>query len=145
MIEESKRKDIILEHSRRLSAGDVDGLLELYAEDVSFEDPVGSGRQSGRDALRAHFEKVVEADTREVAGEPVAGQDGLHTLVPITAVMDYLPLGPVFADRGWLAPPPDPRGSRLRRDYVLMLRTGSGGLVEELKAFWGRSDLEVTG
>lgn len=144
MIDERRRKNLILEHSRRMNAGDVDGILDLYADDVAFEDPVGSGRRTGRDALRAHFEKSIEANTSETAGEPVAGQDGRHALAPVTAVMDYLPKGPGFADRGWLTAPAEPEGKRLTCEYVLMIRTDAGGLIEELKAFWGRSDLEVT-
>ncbi|MEO5876948.1 MAG: nuclear transport factor 2 family protein [Streptosporangiaceae bacterium] len=144
MIDERKRKKLILEHSRRLNNGDVDGLLALYADDVAFEDPVGSGRRTGLAALRAHFENGVEARTRELPGEPVAGQDGHHALVPVTAVMDYLPKGADFAERGWLTAPANPAAARLRCDYVLMIRTGRTGLIEELRAFWGRSDLELT-
>lgn len=145
MIDERRRKNLILEHSRRITAGDLDGLLELYADDVAFEDPVGSGRRTGREALREHFAESVAAGIVETAGEPVAGQDGLHALVPITAAMDYLPKGPAFAERGWLAAPDDPEGKRLRCEYVLMLRTDTEGRIAELKAFWGRSDITVTG
>lgn len=143
MIDERSRKKLILEHSRRLNAGDVDGLLTLYADEVAFEDPVGSGRQTGRAALRAHFEQSIEGGISETPGEPVAGQDGRHVLIPITAVMDYLPQGPVFAERGWLGAPAEPAGKRLRCDYVLMIRTDADGLIEELRAFWGRSDIEL--
>ena len=145
MIDERRRKNLILEHSRRISAGDLDGLLDLYADEVTFEDPVGSGPRTGREALRAHFAECVAAGIAETPGEPVAGQDGVHTLVAVTAAMDYLPKGPVFAERGWLTAPDDPEGKRLRCEYVLMLRTDAQGRIEELKAFWGRSDITVTG
>ncbi|MFE0761760.1 nuclear transport factor 2 family protein [Streptomyces smyrnaeus] len=144
MIDEIARKKIVVEHSRRLSAGDLDGLMEMYTEDVTFEDPVGAGRQRGRETLRQHFAQCVEAGISETVGEPVAGQDGLHALVPVLAVMDYLPKGPAFAERGWLVPPPDAEGRRLACAYVLVLRTGVGGLIEDLRAFWGRADLELT-
>jgi steroid Delta-isomerase len=142
---ERARKELALEHSRRVNAGDVDAILDLYGDDVVFEDPVGWERRTGRDALRAHFEQAVAAGLREVPGEPVAGQDGAHALVPVTAVMDYLPLGPVFAERGWLDAPADPEGSRLRRSHMLLLRVDGAGLIREAQAFWGKSDLEVIG
>lgn len=145
MIDERRRKNLIVEHSRRINAGDLDGLLELYADEVVFEDPVGSGPRTGREALREHFAESVAAGIVETPGEPVAGQDGVHTLIPITSDMDYLPKGPGFAERGWLTPPADPAGKRLRREYVVMLRTDAEGRIEELKAFWGRSDITVTG
>lgn len=144
MIDERRRKHLVLEHSRLLNAGDVEGLLALYADEVAFEDPVGSGRRTGRDALREHFEQSVQARVSETPGEPVAGQDGVHALVPITAVMDYLPKGPGFAARGWLTPPEQPAGQRLTCAYVLMIRTAGDGRIAESKAFWGRSDIDVT-
>lgn len=127
LTDESARKRIILEHCRRLNAGDVGGLLDLYAEDVRFEDPVGAGERTGREELRAHFERAVEANVHEVPGEPVASQDGVHALVPVSATLD--------------GPPAGPGGVRsLEREYVLMLRVGSGGLIEELRAFWGAAE-----
>jgi steroid delta-isomerase len=128
-----------------MNAGDIDGLLELYADDAEFEDPVGWVRQAGRTALRAHLEEIIAANVHEVPGEPVAGQDGAHVLVPVTAVMDYLPKGPAYARRGWLTAPAEPEGKRLAREYMLLIRAGDEGLIREVKAFWGRSDLEIIG
>jgi steroid delta-isomerase len=74
-----------------MNAGDVDGFLELYAEDVGFEDPVGWISRRGRDAPRAHFKEAVAGNIQETPGEPVAGQDDVHVLIPVISVMDYLP------------------------------------------------------
>ncbi|WP_207401154.1 nuclear transport factor 2 family protein [Actinomadura roseirufa] len=144
LIDEGKRKKIIQAHCQRLNAGDLDGLLALYAADPAFEDPVGAGRRSGREALRAHLALGIEANTKEVPGDAIASQDGVHALMPITAVMDYLPKGREYAARGWLTAPDEPVGKHLKCEYVLMLRIGAGDLIEELKAYWGRDELEVT-
>ncbi|MDN3360141.1 nuclear transport factor 2 family protein [Actinomadura sp. DC4] len=143
LISERGRKELALEHCRRVNAGDVEALLELYGDDVAFADPVGWERRTGRDALRAHFEEAFAAGLREVPGEPTAAQDGAHAFIPITATMDYLPLGPVFAERGWLVPPADPAGKRLRRNSMLLLRVDETGLIREAQVFWGKSDIEV--
>lgn len=147
MKDEIERMDTVLEHSRLLNAGDVGGLLALYADGAVFEDPVGSGPRTGRDALRDHFERAVAANTAETPGKPVAGQDGLHALVPISSVMDYRPNGPGFAERGWLTLPagPGPEPERLERDAVHLIRTGPDGLITESRTFWGRTDLRVPG
>lgn len=144
MIDERSRKKLILEHSRLLNAADVDGLLALYADEVTFEDPVGADQRSGREALRAHFEEFARAGVAETMGDPVAGQDGKHVLAPVSAVMDYLPKGPAFAERGWIEAPDNPEGKRITWHYVVMLRTGKGGAITELKTLWGRSDIAVT-
>jgi steroid delta-isomerase len=145
VINERGRKKLALEHSRRLNAGDVAGVLELYADDAGFEDPVGAGRQTGREALRAHLESAVAANVKEVAEESVAGQDGAHVLTPVTAVMDYRPRGPLYVERGWLPAPTGPEPTGLRCQYALLLRVGESGLIEDMQAFWGRDDIETVG
>ncbi|MGP3970988.1 nuclear transport factor 2 family protein [Streptomyces sp. 6N223] len=144
MISERTRKKIAREHSERLSAGDIDGLLELYADDATFEDPVGAGGQAGREALRAHFETLVAANARETIEDSVVAQDGEQVLAQITAVMDYRPCGPVYADRGWLPAPEGEEPSVLRRRFALLLRLGESGLIEEMRAYWGRPDVETS-
>ncbi|KUJ40295.1 nuclear transport factor 2 [Streptomyces albus subsp. albus] len=128
-----------------MSAGDVDGLLALYARDAIFEDPVGWGPRTGRDTLRAHIESAMAGNVREVAEDPVAGQDGLHVLTPVTAVMDYRPRGPVYVERGWLPAPERAEPMRLRCRYMMLIRVGESGLIEDMKAFWGRGDIETLG
>ena len=142
---ERRRKQLALEHSRRLTAGDLDALLELYADEVTVEDPVGHDRLTGRDAVREHFAQVIEGNIRETPGRPVVGQDDTHVLLPVTAVMDHLPYGRVLAARGRLPAPLDPAGARLRRRSMQLFRTDGAGRISGLRAFWGRSDLEVPG
>jgi ketosteroid isomerase-like protein len=141
VIDEDDRKDIIREHSRRLSAGDLDGLLDLYAEDAWIEDPVGSGRRSGRDAVRAHWAGLVEAGTTEVAGEPSAGQDGRSVLLPVSAAGDFAPVGPEWLERGWIPA----AGDRLHREYVLLLEVGEDRRIAAAQAFWSAADTGVDG
>ena len=138
MLNERSRTQLAFEHCRLMNAGDVDGLLGLYADEVVFEDPVGGDRQRGRDALRTHFTQAVAANTHEAPGEPVAGQDDVHVLIPVTAIMDYLPKGPDFVRRGWLSAPRKQRESASSATTCSMLRTGDDGRIEELKVFWGR-------
>ncbi|MGW3571411.1 nuclear transport factor 2 family protein [Streptomyces sp. NPDC000941] len=146
MLTERARKKVAIEHSRRLSAGDIDALLELYAADATFEDPVGSGRQAGHQALRAHFEPAVAAGTRETIEDSTVGHDGRSVLTRLTAEMDYGPLGPLYAERGWLPAPtgPGPEPARLRCHSAMLLHVGASGLIEDMQGFFGRGDLETS-
>ncbi|MEU5367130.1 nuclear transport factor 2 family protein [Streptomyces sp. NPDC005925] len=142
---ELARKKRVLEHSRRINAGDLEGIVELYAPDAVLEDPVGHPPLTGHDALRAHYARLLAARVREEAAEPVAGQDATHALVRITSVMDYPPLGPLYAERGWLKAPDAPETARLRRTAMLVVRMDASGLIRHLKSYWGTSDLTVLG
>ena len=39
-----------------VTKGDVDGIVDLYTEDATIEDPIGSDIHRGRDAIRAFYE-----------------------------------------------------------------------------------------
>lgn len=144
MINELTRKKIAREHAQRLNAGDVDGLLALYAADATIEDPVGTGTVTGREALRAHFEIAAAGHVHETIEDLVAGQDGRHVVSRVTAVMDYHPRGPEYAARGWLPERNGAEPTSLRCHYALLLRVGESGLIEHMRAFWGRPDLEIS-
>ena len=64
-----------------MNDGDLDGLLELYEENVRFEDPVGFGWQVGHAAFRAHAGAAISSGVFEEAAEPVGSQDGRHASV----------------------------------------------------------------
>ncbi|MEU6996366.1 nuclear transport factor 2 family protein [Streptomyces sp. NPDC046465] len=142
---EFARKKRAQELSRRVNAGDLDAIVELYAPDAVLEDPVGHPPVTGHDALRAHYERLLSARIREEAAEPVAGQDAAHALIQVTSAMDYLPLGPLYAERGWLKIPDAPETARIQRTAMLVIRMDASGLVRHLKSYWGTSDLTVLG
>ncbi|WP_416972771.1 nuclear transport factor 2 family protein [Streptomyces sp. 4F14] len=142
---EVARKKRALEYNRRVNAGDLDAIVELYAPDAVVEDPVGPDPVAGHDAVRAHYALLLSARVREEAAQPVAGQDALHVLMHVTSVMDYLPVGALYAERGWLAVPGDPGRARVRRASMQLIRIDGSGLITNLKSYWGTSDLAVLG
>ncbi|WP_324788303.1 nuclear transport factor 2 family protein [Streptomyces sp. H51] len=145
MLDEAALKKLILEHCARVNAGDVAGLLRLYSPRVRFEDPVGAGAQAGHEALRAHATGAVTSNAVEIPGHAVAAQDGRHAAVPVVATMDYLPLGPVLTRHGVLPAPADPARQRMRFRFLMVIRAGDDGLIEEMKAYWGASDVSLSG
>ncbi|QKW05105.1 nuclear transport factor 2 family protein [Streptomyces sp. NA04227] len=143
MLDEAKRKELALEHCKRMTSGNVDWMLGLYTKDVRFEDPVGSVPMIGHDQLRPHFQRAAEAKTVDVAGVPVAAQDGLHVAIPVAVYMNYLPLGPTLTKHGYLDKPANPFQKRIKFDLTSIFRTGSHGLIEAVWVYWGKSDLSL--
>jgi steroid Delta-isomerase len=143
VVDEVTRKALALEYCNRMNAGDVDGVLELFADDIRFEDPVGSPPVVGRHALRAHVAATIAAKVHEVPGTPVAAQDGQHVAIPVTATLDYLPLGQVLAHAGIIAPPTNPETARLRLRLLSVIKVGPDRLLRDVRVFWGRTDVSV--
>ena len=44
-----------------VSDGDTDGILELYADDCWIEDPIGSEKKVGKDALREFYAGIASS------------------------------------------------------------------------------------
>ncbi|KJS51082.1 hypothetical protein VM98_39105, partial [Streptomyces rubellomurinus subsp. indigoferus] len=75
----------MLEYFRRVNAGDVDQVLELFAADAAIEDPVGQEPRQAPEALREYYETPLHRSRDEVAvGHPVGAQDGSSVAVPVT-------------------------------------------------------------
>ncbi|MDT0343454.1 nuclear transport factor 2 family protein [Streptomyces litchfieldiae] len=143
MLDEPALKDLILEHCWRVNDRDIEGLLRLYSPDVRFEDPVGSGMRYGREALRAHGNSALASNAVEIPGTPVANRNSQQAIVPIAATMDYLPLGPSLTRMGILPTPRRPVGQRMRCHFIMLVRAGADGLIEEMQGIWGRTDVAL--
>lgn len=128
-MDESDRKALALEYCRRMNAGDLEGVLALFAPDVVFEDPVGSGAQHGREALRAHIARAIGEDrVQERPGTPVAAHDAETVVLP--AVIELRP-------RSYPRP--------VEISIVGIVRVGADGLVHDFRALWGDTDVRVAG
>lgn len=54
-----------------LSAGDLDAVVALYADDAVVEDPVGSEKRIGKDAIREFYQVAVDSGMKgSLSGEP---------------------------------------------------------------------------
>ncbi|MGO4749136.1 nuclear transport factor 2 family protein [Streptomyces sp. 2MCAF27] len=146
MRDEATAKRVILEHCRMINEGDVEGLLKLYAEDCSFEDPVGNGKQYGLEALSQRAAAAIFSGAYEDAATPVASKDGRWAAVPMVSTFNYLPLaGPAMAQTGLLPPEPpeDPENKMIRVNIVMIVRVNDEGLADQMQAFYGRDDAAV--
>lgn len=87
----------------RVAAADVDGVVDLYADDATVEDPVGSPVHRGREAIRAFYASAITVApmTSELSTVRVAGnvavflftnriqQGGRTTEIDVADVMTF--------------------------------------------------------
>jgi steroid delta-isomerase len=61
---------VVQRYVAALNASDLEGIVALYAEDATVEDPVGSEPRRGLDAIRAFYAKALQLPLRvELQGE----------------------------------------------------------------------------
>jgi steroid delta-isomerase len=110
--------DVVRAYTEAHSAGDIDAIAALFAEDAVVADPVHQPAHHGRDAIRAFF-----ASTHEIA-------DSLHLSAtgPVRAVDRFaaVPLRAVssFGD------------SKVAVDIIDVFTFGDDGLIVDMKAYW---------
>ncbi|MEU9735431.1 nuclear transport factor 2 family protein [Streptomyces sp. NPDC048002] len=129
-MDEVRRKAVALEYCRLLNAGDLEGVLALFAPDVRFEDPVGSPALVGREAVGRHLAAAVAAGIEETPGVLTAALDGESVTLAVTGTMAV----PGAAD-----------GSRVAFRLVSVMRVTEEGLIREARVIAGRSDVTPVG
>lgn len=126
MVDETKRKAVVLEYCRLMNAGDLDGVLALFTPDVRFQDPVGAPVLVGREALRRHLGAAIAAGIEETPGTLTAALDGASVTLAVSGTMAV----PGAAD-----------GVRVAFRLVSVMRVDEAGLISEARVIAGRSDL----
>ena len=96
-----------------MTSGDWQGLVALYAEDGSVEDPVGTPPHRGRDAIRAFYRASAGSVVLELEGRPrVAGNEGAC---------------------GMLA---SPKGATVVIETLDTMVFDEDGLIRQMRAYW---------
>jgi steroid Delta-isomerase len=101
--------DTVNRYIALLSAGDVDGLAGLYADDATVEDPVGGEVHIGRQAIKGFYSAVANVDrSAELVSLRVAGSEAaFHFRLTVAAGDSKMLIEPidtmVFNDEGKVA------------------------------------------
>lgn len=123
MVDDAAAKALVLRYCELVNAGDLDGVMALFAEDVVFTDPLGTPPLRGRQALREHLAKAIAARIEEVPGTPTGSLRGGLVALPVTGTMDA----------------PD-GGGRLRFSLISLIELDAAGLIAVVRIIAGRSD-----
>ena len=111
------------EHIRRiydrypelLNKGDVEGIVELYAEDATIEDPIGSDLHRGRDAIRAFYRASAGSVTMKRSGPVRVARREAAT--PVVVLMG-------------------PEGQQSALDVISVMTFDEEGKITSMRAFW---------
>jgi steroid delta-isomerase len=122
-VDEASGKAGALAYARLMNAGDVDGILDMFTDDVVFEDPVGTEPIRGMDELRSHIAWSISCGTYERPDRVVSSVDGRWVVVPTTVVVHH-PLKITFRIIG-------------------VNERADDGRTRHARAFWGVSNTKV--
>ena len=109
----------------RLNAGDLEGIMALYAEDATVEDPVGTGARQGTADIRAFYEMAIASGAKLTLTGAQSGSSSDYAAMPL--IVD-------------LAQPGMPK---MRINVIETMRFNAAGKVVEMRAYWGNEDMTM--
>ena len=124
--DEATMKAALQAYVDRINAGDVAGVLALFAPGAVIEDPIGSPPKQGADLPR-WFADTVAFATRITPVAPLRGSHSNEALLVFD--VEFTP----------------PGGDRLRIRTADACTFDAAGLITSLRAFWGPGDLAPAG
>ncbi len=106
-----------------LNADDLDGIMALYADDATVEDPVGSEPKRGREAIEAFYRGSVALKPRATLVAPIRGSHGDAAAMAFDVTVE-LEQGPVVIR------------------VIDVMRFDDDGRFRSMQAFWGPADMQ---
>ncbi|MCP1648170.1 nuclear transport factor 2 family protein [Pseudomonas nitroreducens] len=107
-----------------VDAGDIDGILALYADDAVVEDPVGSPAQVGIEAIASFYR---EGLGRTEVSAQLTG--------PVRVTGNGCGAMPFRVDLNW-------NGTPCSLHVIDVMEFDEQGLIRSMKAYWGDLNLE---
>ena len=103
------------------NASDLDGILSIFAEDATVEDPVGTPVKRGHEELRAFFGQGIEMGAKLTLDGPVRCAAD-HAAFPFHVTLEL-------------------EGKSTRIDVIDVFRFDADGKVAEMRAFFGAENM----
>lgn len=98
-----------------VSKGDVEGIVALYADDATIEDPIGSDLHRGSEAIRAFYRAAAGSVTIKRTGPVrVAGQEAATPMVVLMG----------------------PEGEQRALDVISTMVFDDDGRIRAMRAYW---------
>lgn len=121
MIDYATAKRVCETYTRSLEASDLETLLDLFADDASIEDPVGTPLREGKEVLRAFYAEACQGVAKaKLTGSPrLAGNE---VAFPFTVT----------------AGTPE---QEIIINIIDVFRFNDAGKVATMRAFWGPDNM----
>lgn len=122
MTEESRMKAALQAYINAFQQQDAEALIDLFADDATIEDPVGSEPVVGKEAIAAFYRQGVTMVTHMELSAPIRGSHGNAAAMAFEFEMIY-------------------QGQRSRVRAIDVMEFSEEGKIKRMRAYHGPSDL----
>ena len=125
-MDEKKMKAAMQEYIDAFNRVDVDGIVALYADDATVEDPVGSPPKVGKAAIAEFYQMAIKTGARLSLAAPIRASHGNSAAMAFDVQLNM------------------PEGSAVIR-VIDVMTFNDAGQFSSMRAYWGPGDMEVLG
>lgn len=124
MTDETIMKAAMQAYIDAFNRSDAQGIADLYAEDATVEDPVGSALKSGKAAIADFYKMAVATGARLELAAPIRASHGQAAAMAFNVRLNM------------------PEG-RAHIQVIDVMTFDDAGQFTSMKAYWGKSDMVV--
>lgn len=124
MATEQQMKAAMQAYIDTFNQANLDALVDLYADDATVEDPVGSPLKTGKAAVKAFYQMSMKTGAKLRLSAPIRASHGNAAAMAFDVILNM------------------PQGEA--EIHVIDVMTfNEAGQFTSMRAYWGKSDMEV--
>lgn len=130
MTRQQQMKQAMQAYIDAFNRGDHQGIVDLYAETATVEDPVGSPPKQGRKAISDFYAFAMKSGARLRLAAPIRGSHGDSAAMAFDVELNM------------------PQGETTARAVIRVIDVmtfDADGKFSSMRAYWGQSDMELIG
>lgn len=135
MISEKQMKEAMQAYIDLFNRGDAAAIADLYSDDASVEDPVGTPLKKGKAEVAAFYQFAVKSGAKLELAAPIRASHGNSAAMAFNVLLNMPPnmnIGNGQAGRAMI--------------HVIDVMTfNDAGKFTSMRAFWGKSDMHMPG
>lgn len=124
MATEQQMKAAMQAYIDTFNAANLDALVDLYADDATVEDPVGSPLKTGKAAVRAFYQMSMKTGAKLRLSAPIRASHGNAAAMAFDVILNM------------------PQG-KAEIHVIDVMTFNDAGQFTSMRAYWGKSDMEV--
>lgn len=132
------RSAVLRRYAETITNGDLEGVLALFADDASVEDPVGLPPITGAQRIREFYKFVIDGGARVTAGIIRTSAEPYMAAMPLEVEADRAGVVALVPEAGALDAP----SGRLLIRSIDVMTFNDAGLIVQMRALWGAQNIE---
>lgn len=123
MVDENRMREAMQAYIDAFNNEDLAAIVDLYADDATVEDPVGSELKSGRAEIEAFYRTALETGAKLNLSAPIRASHGNAAAMAFEVALNY-------------------QGQDMVIHVIDVMTFNDEGKYTSMKAYWGPADMK---